>query len=1200
MPNHEIKTRFRLEGEQQYSAAMKDAAAAQKVLNAEMKLAEATFENTGDAQEFAAESARILRDQINEQKKAVDAAEQAMKQLGSRTDENKNKFDSWQKKLLGAKTQLTQLQTKLTNAQEEFGKTDEKAKETDLAKGIDFANTIKAIDGITNAIETVIKTAFRAAKALWDMGVDAGKWAKDLTASSKKLGVDPETYQSWQFATGVIGMSVDDIKNAWDALGNKLNSDQAGDQFRQLNEDMSKIGVGLRNQQGDLKNSRDLFWNVVDALRAMGTEAQYGETANKLFGGNWRNLIPLIERGSLGFHALALEGKQTATVSNENVKALAEFGDKADKVNTQLNTLKYDTLAALAPTFNQVAEALSKAISAMDEFVKSEEGRAALEGLNEALSGLIKSFLGEDNGKETFASIVNTAKEAVTGFTEALAWIKDHGSSVAGIIMSMVGAWAGLKVVKGAMEMFQIGKAGVSGAKNLFNGGKNLLSNLFGGKSASAESLDDVAKSFSDTAERFSDTADAFESAADSAKQSAEAAKSSSEAAKSASESASSSSESASSSADAASSSSDAASSSSQAAESASDTASSNASAASSSADAASSSADAASSSADAAASSAKSAENSVTAAQNSAAAAGDSSAAAAASGDAAALSAGAADQAALSAGSSAAAADQALLSAGSSAAASEQAALAAGSSATAADQAMLSAGSSAEAASQSALAAGSSADAAASSALAAGSADAAALSAATASSNAALTAGNSATAAIASADAAATAALTSGSALDAALSAAEAAATSIETAANSAAAAAESALGAAASRAALEAELAGAAAARSLAEAAAARAIASANAAALGAGGATVPLLPGAGGSSAPALPGGSSTAAPVVPPVTGPGTTGVTMFNFGSWIRQSREQLEEDAEKFAELYQKVSADNEQANREREMARAEEERAKAIEKMAAAQEFWDAVRNPDMDDDEFMKKYDNFARAYAGDIAEFEELNQKIEELVRGGQNDLEDLPDDWFNVGTDATEGLKNGLDNGLDDVEQAGKDLGSAVIDAAKDALDEHSPSREMEIIGGNADVGLANGIYNRADEAIRAAQWLADEVAATFQNALDIHSPSGVFEDFGEFTGIGYAGGVEKSIARVEQAVGKMVSAATNRPIRMLGGMPYGAAAYGVSAQAAGRSASGVSPSDMLHVTIQVDGEDLADIMAPLINGKIGAMVQATKR
>lgn len=1205
MPNHEIKTRFRLEGEQQYSAAMKDAAAAQKVLNAEMKLAEATFANTGDAQEFAAESARILRDQINEQKKAVDAAEQAMKQLGSRTDDNKNKFDSWQKKLFTSKTELMNLERKLTHAQEEFGKTDEKAKETDLAKGINFQNTIKAIDEITGAIETVIKTAFRAAKALWDMGVDAGKWAKDLTASSKKLGVDPETYQSWQYATEVIGTSIDDIKNGWDALGNKLNSDQAGDQFRQLNEDMSKLHVGLRSQQGDLKNSRDLFWDVVDALRAMGNEAAYGETANKLFGGNWRNLIPLIERGSLGFHALALEGEQTAVVSNDNVKALADFGDKADKVNTQLNTLKYDTLAALAPTFNQVADALSTALKALDDFVKSEEGRAALEGLNEALSGLIKSFLGEDNGKETFKKIVDDAKGAVSGFTQALSWIKDNGNAVAGIILSMVSAWAGLKVVKGAMEMFQIGKAGVNGAKNLFDGGKNLFSRLFGSKSASAESLDDVAKSFSDTAERFSDTADAFDAAADSAKQSAEAAKSSSEAAKSASESASSASEAASSSSEAASSSSESASSSSKAAESASDTASSNASAASSSAEAASSSADAASSSADAAASSAEAAGSSATAA-------GNSEAAAAASGDAASLSAAAADQAALTAGSAAEAANNSLVSA---AASGDAAALSAG----AADQAALAAGSSADAAASSALAAGSSADAAASSALTAGSAADASLGALTAAGDSVLASGNSAAAALESADAAASSALASGSALDAAISAAEAAATSIETAANAAASAAESALGAASSRAALEAELAGAAAARSLAEAAAARAIASANAAALNAAGsAGSALLNGGGqallGAGGPALLGSGPSplalppaggASPGFTPTLGAGMASASellggvasMAGFTYAWEKAIEARRGDQSKLVDTAEHLAAATEG---DKALKEAFEEYVKTQREMEEADYAYFGGEITDKQFEEIINKATEASKAFL-DMKDSEKVLDAYNSWRAGNSINNFDwiLPDNWEELGLGATDGLSSGLEQGTGDVETAAKDLGNAVIDAAKDALDEHSPSREMEIIGGNADVGLANGIYNRADEAIRAAQWLADEVAATFQNALDIHSPSGVFEDFGEFTGIGYAGGVEKSIARVEQAVGKMVSAATTRPVQMLGGMPYGAA-YAQSAQAAGRSASGVSPSDMLHVTLQVDGEDLADIMAPLINGKIGAMVQATRR
>ena len=47
MPTREIKTRFKLEGEQAYKRAMTDAANAIKVLNSEEKLAKAQFEATG-------------------------------------------------------------------------------------------------------------------------------------------------------------------------------------------------------------------------------------------------------------------------------------------------------------------------------------------------------------------------------------------------------------------------------------------------------------------------------------------------------------------------------------------------------------------------------------------------------------------------------------------------------------------------------------------------------------------------------------------------------------------------------------------------------------------------------------------------------------------------------------------------------------------------------------------------------------------------------------------------------------------------------------------------------------------------------------------------------------------------------------------------------------------------------------------------
>ena len=1145
MPTHEIKTRFRLEGEQQYRAAIKDAADAQKVLNAEMKLAKATFENTGDAEEYAAESARILREQIRLQQQAVDSAESALKKLGERTNENKDCYDKWLRKYLGSQTKLTTLQTQFNNIGEAVKGADESTNNSDLKKGIDFQNTIQAIDNITGAIESVIKTAFRASKALWDMGVDAGKWAKEITTNSQRFGLDPATYQSWQYAAQVIGFSLDDIKGAWDALDNKLTQDQSGDQFREFNEQLSKLHVGLRDSSGHLKTSKDLFWDLADALRAMGSEAEYGKTASQLLGGNWRNLIPLIERGSLSFHALALEGKQTATVSNENVKELAEFGDKANKVGTQLNTLKYDTLAALAPTFNQVADAMSKAISALDEFVKSEEGRAALEGLNEAVSGLIESFLGEDNGKQTFKKIVEDASVAVGAFTTAMSWIEEHGGSIAGIIGSMAAAWAGLKVVKGAMEVFQIGKAGFNAGKSIFDGGKNLFSRLFGAKSASAESLDDVAKSFSDTADRFSSAADAFDSAADSAKSSAEAAKSSSEAAKTASESASSASEAASSSSEAASSASESASSSSEAASSAADNA-------ASSASAASSSEAAAAASEDAALSSAAASESSAAAAGNAAASAGSSSAAAAASADAA-LASGAA---------------------------SSQAALAAGNAAGTAAQANLTAASAADAS----------------------------VSALSASGNAALTAGNSATAAIGSADAAASSALASGSALEAAQLAAETAATSVETAASSAASAAESALGAAASRAALEAELAGAAAARTLAETAAAKAIASANAAALGAGG-TPLLLPGGTPGETPALPAGSEPAATGSTggkswlgrlfAAIGDGSAFTTVAPVGNMVNWANQNIEEDLAMLEEA--RTKAAEAQSDYERRLPALKEGLKAMVETQRAMEQadydYYAGKVSPE-ELNEIIDKANKASEAFLA-MEDSEKVLDAYNKWRTDNSINFQDwvLPEDWEQLGLDAATGLKSGLENGQEDVEEASKALGDATAAAAMAALDEHSPSKVMETIGGNASVGLANGIYARADEAIRAAQWLADQVAATFQAALDIHSPSGVFEDFGEFTALGYAGGLEKSLSAVERAVGHMTAAATRRPVRAIGGLSM--AAWDGSAPGSPRYGSAAT-SEMLHLTIDLDGDNVADVMAPLINGKIGAMVQATRR
>ena len=530
----EIKTRIVLEGEQQYRNAMKEAASANKTLNSEMKLAKAQFEATGDAQQYAADQARILKEQIENQKKAVKAAEDALAELTKNgVDKNSEQMQKWRTKLNNAKTSLTQMQTKLDKVgtelgeeQTEFGKTGQSAEEfgnkmDSVSKAITMQAAIEAIDRVTEHIEAIIRTAAKAAKAFWDMGVDAGNWADDLVTAANTAGVDPETYQSWQYASRIIDTSVDDIVKNWRDIDNKML--QTGDSFYEYAGGLAKLGVATQTASGQMRQGKDIFWDIIDRLHAMGDESAYASKAAELFGNDWRKLNPLIQAGSKAYKDLAEESRSFAVVSNENVEALAGVDDKTEQLEASLTKQKYDALAALAPTFSTVADALQKAIEAMNEFVQSEEGQAALAELNTTLTGLIDSFLGEDGGKGSFESIVTKAKTAVTGFTDAMDWISKNGSTVTTLIEGLGVAWAGLKVAKGVLTFMQLLQAMPL----------DKLKTVFSGKSASAEGAgaggDFMKKAAENASKAANDSSASAARSAESAAKSAESAAKSSE-----------------------------------------------------------------------------------------------------------------------------------------------------------------------------------------------------------------------------------------------------------------------------------------------------------------------------------------------------------------------------------------------------------------------------------------------------------------------------------------------------------------------------------------------------------------------------------------------------------------------------------------------------------------------------------------------
>lgn len=485
MPTRDIKTRFKLEGENEFKKAMSDAASAVKVLNSEEKLAKAQFEATGDAQQYAADQARILKEQIEQQKKAVKAAEDALEALTKNgVDKNSSQVKKWQLKLNNAKTALYNMQTRLDKVGTELGEEEAGFKNAqdagenfqngmeDVAKGINLQNAINAIDNVKHHIETIITAAAKAAKAMWEFGIEGGTWADNLATAANEAGIDVETYQSWQYASKFIDTNVEDIVKNWRDIDNKMNAE--GDALRDYLALLNSVGVASADQTG-LRAGKDIFWELIDYLHSIGDEGERTRQAITLFGNDWRKLNPLITAGSAAYKEMAEQGRAVAVVSEENVEQLGKMDDSYQDMQSRLQKFKMDALAELAPTFTQVADALSKAITAMDDFVQSEEGQAALSELNDAMSGLIKAFLGDDNGQGTFESIVTGAKDAVKELTDALDWVSKNGDTVAFLIGSMGAAWAGLTVTKEVLTFVMLLRAlPLNKLSALFSGGASL------------------------------------------------------------------------------------------------------------------------------------------------------------------------------------------------------------------------------------------------------------------------------------------------------------------------------------------------------------------------------------------------------------------------------------------------------------------------------------------------------------------------------------------------------------------------------------------------------------------------------------------------------------------------------------------------------------------------------------------------------
>ena len=429
MATKEIKQRIRLEGEDQYNRAIKEAQRNLRTLKTELKAETAELGKNATEQQKAETRAKSLRQQIAEQEKVVKTLREALDEAKQEYGDNADVVQSWEQKLNNARTTLAGMKNDLDGLGQGMQKTgNDAAMATVAAKSLadSFGKIAEAGNSISGAIESIftgmVSTVRTAITEVWEEMVELAGRANSWVDLAGFWNTDAATIQKWTHA-------VEGAHNSFEDLNNAVTRLNMGDQ--------KKIAAATGVSGENYTDKWQYAMAVMDAMSRMDYEQKLA-AAGEVFGerratkildllNDWgtisENLSKFdVENGGIG-------------MSEEQIQDMATLAEKVDLIKTTwqafIDSFMAEHLAKLGLDLTgnaqTILEDLIKFVETGDDadLAKLEEDidafftriKEALENAAGKLDEAGKKLQESDNG------IVKLIGKAMSDLATALEWL---------------------------------------------------------------------------------------------------------------------------------------------------------------------------------------------------------------------------------------------------------------------------------------------------------------------------------------------------------------------------------------------------------------------------------------------------------------------------------------------------------------------------------------------------------------------------------------------------------------------------------------------------------------------------------------------------------------------------------------------------------------------------------------------------------
>lgn len=468
---YDIGARIGLEGEKDYKRAITEISNSQKVLRSEMGLLAAQFEDQEDSVESLTKKQEILERTLYTQQDKVDTLRAALQNAAVSFGEADARTMRWQEQLNHAEAELARTNNQLKKTSEALNDVEENLGQTDTDfenltenLGVTKSGTVglgDALDQIgskfgislpnemtstlngmaqintktlalTGGLAALATAIVGVEKKLIDLTRESAAYVDDLNTLSDTSGISVEKLQEYAYAAELLNVSVDKLSQSHIEVTKSMNDAMNGSAERI--EAFNRLGVTYSYTNGVLRDSEEVFWEVIDALGEVENTTERDALAMKILSESATELNPLIEAGSEKMREFAEEAQNAGYVLDEEaISSLQAADDAMQRFEKTTEAAKNQIAAEFAPALTEATEDSTKFVSKLGDAFKESGVVESFGDMLTSASGLL----------EPAGELIEWALPGLTTAFDTLAYstaiVADTLSAIAGLLQGLTG-----------------------------------------------------------------------------------------------------------------------------------------------------------------------------------------------------------------------------------------------------------------------------------------------------------------------------------------------------------------------------------------------------------------------------------------------------------------------------------------------------------------------------------------------------------------------------------------------------------------------------------------------------------------------------------------------------------------------------------------------------------------------------------------